>query len=177
MLEKITIARPYAQAIFDYAKEQGDFDKWSGLLKLLAGISSDPLMHTLINNPRVNDDVLFEIYREICSGNLDESGSNLIRILIDAGRLTVVPEIYNLYHNMWADYKGLAEVTVVSAYPLSDEQARLINEAMARKLGKKIEINSSVDESLIGGAVIRAGDSAIDASIRGRLEKLSNEFI
>ena len=177
MMEKITIARPYAQAVFDHAREEDRFEHWSSLLKLLSDIVTDSLMRTLINNPRVSDDVLFEILREICGNLLDKKGGNLVRILIDAGRLSVLPEIYDLYHNMWADHEGIAEVTVVSAYPLSDAQSQSINEAMARKLGKKIDIKSRVDESLIGGAVISAGDSAIDASIRGRLQQLANEFI
>lgn len=176
MLEKTTIARPYAQAVFEQAREEGDLDSWSELLNLLGNIVSEPLMKTIIDNPNVGDEVLFGIFEDICGNILTDTGKNFIRILIDAGRLPVLPEIYELYHEMWAEHAGIAEVEVVSAYPLSEDQASAISEVMARRLGKEIEIKTLIDSSLIGGAIIRAGDSAIDASIRGRLNQLTNEF-
>ena len=176
MLENTTIARPYAQAVFEQAVEENDFDRWSALLKILVNIVTDTRMKTLIDNPKVSDEILFGIFQDVCGNALSNTGNNFVRILIDAGRLTVLPEILQLYHKMRVDSEGLAEVEIISAYPLSDDQTRTISEAMAKRLGKKIDITSRVDNSLIGGAVIRAGDSAIDASIRGRLRQLSNEF-
>ena len=176
MLEHTTIARPYARAVFEQAKEENDFDRWSGLLNILVIIVTDNRMKSLIDNPKVSDEMLFGIIQDICGNTLSNTGNNFVRILIDAGRLTVLPEILQLYHKMRVDSEGLAEVEVVSAYPLSDDQTRAISEAMTKRLGKKIDITARIDNSLIGGAVIRTGDSAIDASIRGRLRQLSNEF-
>lgn len=70
--------------------------------------------------------------------------------------------------------EGVVEISVITAYPLADEQKQRIAAAMAEKLGKQVSMVSEVDRSLIGGAVIRAGDSVIDASIRGRLRELNN---
>jgi F-type H+-transporting ATPase subunit delta len=176
MLEKTTIARPYAQAAFNQASEERDLGKWSSMLKLISTIVSDPLMRSVINNPRHGDEQLFSIIEDIAGDTLSKTGKNFLKILIQAGRLAVVPEIFLLFEKKRADAEGLAEVEVISAFPLLEDQQKTIAKVMATRLGKKIEIKTSIDSSLIGGAVIRTGDSVIDASIRGRLKQLANEF-
>jgi len=177
MLEKITIARPYAQAAFDYAREEGDVAAWSAMLKLLSAIVSNPQMRPLLHNPNVSDGQLHELIAGIAGDKLADHGDNFVRILIDAERLQVVPEISELYEAMLAKAEGRVEVHVVSAYDVEDRQEETISAAMAKRLGKKITVISRVNDQLIGGAIIRAGDSVIDASIRGRLTQLRNELI
>ena len=103
-------------------------------------------------------------------------GRNLVKILLQAGRLQYAPSIKNQYEQMRAAAEGRVEVEVVTAYALDDQQQAGIAESIAGRLGKQVNIKTSVDESLIGGAVIRAGDSIIDASLRGRLTELRNEL-
>ena len=176
MLEKITIARPYAQAVFEYARETGDVAQWSDLLQFLNIIVSDPDMYRLLSNPNVTDAQLEDLIAELCGERLTPGGRNFVKILIASHRLSYAEQIAELYEAMRFEAEGKARVEVRSAYTLEPEQEQKISAAMARRLDKKIVISSITDEKLIGGAIIRAGDSVIDASIRGRIDALRNEL-
>lgn len=176
MLEKTTIARPYAQAAFEYARESGEVEKWSAMAALLAMIVSDQQMHDLISNPKVTDEQLLQIVVDIAPDRFTDSFRNFIRTLIQAERLQYAPDISRLFEKMLAEAEGRVDVEVISAYSLESNQEKTISDAMAKRLGKKIGLSSRVDDHLIGGVVIRAGDSVIDASIRGRLNELKNQL-
>jgi len=173
MQENITIARPYARAAFEQANADGELALWSAMLGLLGQIASDPMVHAVIRNPKVTHAQLIDILLEACGSQLNEKGRNFVRILVDSGRLSVAKQISMLFEAMKAEAEGIAGVDVITAYPLEDDQRRQIVKVMTRRLGKKIDITTSVDQSLIGGAVIRSGDSVIDASLKGRLQQLS----
>ena len=176
MQENITIARPYARAAFEQASADGELASWSTLLGLLGQIVADPLMRSIIKNPKISHVQLTNILLDICGSHLNEKGRNFVRILVESGRLTVAKQISMLFEELKAEAEGIAGVEVISAYPLEDKQRELIKQVMAKRLAKKIEITTHVDQSLIGGAIIRAGDSVIDASLRGRLQQLSRIF-
>lgn len=176
MLEKTTIARPYAQAAFEQAQEEADLHKWSAMLQLLSVVVSNPAMASVIKNPRLERSKLAELVLEICSGHLTETFQNFVRLLTFTDRLSLAPQIHELFEKKRTDAEGIAKITVTSAYPLEDDQEEKIRQFMTRRIGKKIEIITRVDGSLIGGVVIRAGDSVIDASLRGRLRQLSHNF-
>jgi len=176
MQEKTTIARPYARAAFEQAREEGDLQKWSAMLQLLNLVVSDSNMQPVISNPRLDSKKLAELILDICGKHLTESGQNFIRLLVETGRLSVAPEIYEIFEEKKVRAEGIAEVEVISAYPLDDEQQENIKKFMAKRLGKKVDITTRIDETLIGGAIIRAGDSVIDASLKGRLKQLSHNF-
>lgn len=177
MLEKTTIARPYAQAAFEFASEAGELDQWSGMFKLLADIVSDPKMQQLLHDPKVSDEQLEDIIISIGGDRFSDSVRNFIRILVQSERLQYAANMARLFEDMVAEAKGRLDVEVVSAYELEDGQQEKISSAMAKHYGKKIGISSRVDDTLIGGAVIRAGDSVINASIRGRLNELRNKLM
>lgn len=176
MQENTTIARPYARAAFEQAQEEGELQKWSAMLQILKLIVSDPAMQLVISNPRLEREKLAELILDICGKHLTELGRNFVKLLVDAGRVSVAPQIYELFEEKKARAEGIAEVEVISAYPLDDKQQEIIKKIMAKRLGRKIDITTRIDRSLIGGAVIRAGDSVIDASLRGRLKQLSHNF-
>ena len=112
----------------------------------------------------------------VCGKALSETGNNLVKVLAGAGRLTIIPEINKLYEQLRAEAEGVIEVGVTSAYELAPEQQATISKVMAKRLGRKVEITHEIDYSLIGGVVIRAGDTVIDASIRGRLKALATQM-
>lgn len=176
MQEKVTIARPYAQAAFEVAREESTLDQWSALIERLGIVVSDPLMRAVINNPKLDEARLATLVTELCGDTAFDSGRNFIRILVDADRLNVAPEIHDLFESKKAREIGLSQVSVTTAWELSAEQESAIRDVMSKRLGTQIEISSEVDSSLIGGAIIRAGDSVIDVSLRGRLNDLTNEF-
>ena len=178
MQEITTIARPYAEAVFETAKSESDFSSWSTTLELLSVIVSNEDMQAVMSNPRVDKAVLKEIVFHACGDKVaSKTCRNFIEVLIDAGRLPQAGAIKRLFEQKRAAAEGTAKVEVISAYPLEDDQEAAIATSMEKRLGKKVDIESRVDESLIGGMVIRSGDSVIDASLSGRLASLNNEFL
>ena len=177
MLETSTIARPYATAVFELAQETGRVEEWSAMLGLLGLVASDKDMRQLITNPKVSRQQLQDLVLDVCGDGLSGPGRNLVKVLVQAGRLQYTAAIKDQYEQMRAAAEGKVEVEVVTAYPLDRQQQDSIAGMISGRLGKQVNIRTSVDESLIGGAVIRAGDSIIDASLRGRLAELRNELI
>ena len=176
MLEKATIARPYAEAAFAQALEEGKLSDWSVMLNLLSVIVSDDNMRSVISNPNLDGEQLCQFIVDICGDKLTETGVNFVKVLIDAERIGLANEVFSLFEQKRAAAEGISDVDVVSAYPLDAAQVTAISESISKRLGKKIEINTEEDRDLIGGVIIRAGDSVIDASLRGRLKELNNIF-
>ena len=175
MQEKLTIARPYARAVFEYAQAEGALPAWSDLLALLGTVAADPAMRGVISDPRVEKARLAELLFELCAPALFDSGRNFIKVLIEAERLEVAPEIRTLFEQFRADAGGIAKIEVVSAYPMDGDQLNLISESVKKRLGKAVELTAREDKSLIGGVVVHIGDAVIDGSVRGRLQQLANE--
>jgi F-type H+-transporting ATPase subunit delta len=176
MAESATIARPYAKAAFEQAQTEGDLRKWAQMLHFLSAVVSDPLMRGVLDNPRIPDQQLLSVVLDICAGQLSETGRNFVTVLSQAGRLALAPEISVLYDARRARAEGTVDVEVISAYELDDAEKLRIAEIMKRRVGMHIEVTTSTDKSLIGGVIIRAGDSVIDASLKGRLNQLKNDF-
>ena len=176
MAEKATRARPYAKAAFEQARGENKAKEWSALLELLAAITADPLMRRVARNPRVSAEQLSELLMELCAERLTPTGRNFVQLLVHAGRLEVVSEIQVQFERRRLQAEGRANVEVIAAFELDDAQRNRIREVMTRRLGREVTLSASVDKSLIGGAVIRSGDSVIDASVRGRLRILGNQL-
>ncbi|MDX1432001.1 MAG: F0F1 ATP synthase subunit delta [Gammaproteobacteria bacterium] len=165
-------ARPYGIAAFMQAKEEGKLREWSEMLELVARVTADPIMRGLVASPKVSDEQVAQIIIDVCGDALSETGQNLVRLLAENERLDIVDEIAAVYAEQRAEAEGLSHIDVTSAFELSDEQRKAIGESMSKRLGTKVDMNVKVDDALIGGVIIRAGDLVIDASLRGRLEQL-----
>lgn len=176
MLEKTTIARPYSEAAFEQAREEDSLESWSELLSVLAMAVSDSQMHALLENPRVTTEQVLDIVKTLVGSDLGNTQHNFIQVLVEAERLQFVPAMQALFEESRLDAEGLAKVEVTSAHPLEESQRERIKEAMVKRLNRKIELTENADEALIGGAVIRNGDSVIDASVRGQLDELRGQL-
>ncbi len=173
MAEKSTIARPYALAIFKLAEGQQQLPKWSETLTLLAAIVEDPAMTTLIGNPRVSHEQLRGLFHDVGGEQLDDKARSLIDLLIENDRIALLPEIAALYERYRAEAEQVVKAEVISAYKVSADQEKAIAAALKTRLGKEVAISSHIDKSLIGGAIIRAGDMVIDGSVTGHLDRLN----
>jgi F-type H+-transporting ATPase subunit delta len=173
MAETITIARPYAQAIFALAQEQGDLKGWSEMLQFAAAIAADPQMVAVIDSPRFDNSQVADLFIEVCDKKLNDAGKNMIRVLADNDRLTLLPEVAMLFEVERAAVEGTIVAEVTSATALNAAQQKSITEALTKRLGRDVTLECKVDESLLGGAIIRAGDVVIDGSVVGKLEKLA----
>ncbi|OOG27873.1 F0F1 ATP synthase subunit delta [Thioalkalivibrio denitrificans] len=173
MSELTTLARPYAKAVFEAAQAAGNLAGWSDQLGFMAAVAHDPAMRVYLDNPRLTRESAAQTFISVCEGHIDGQGKNLVRMLADNGRIGLLPEIAALFEVMRAGAEGKVEAKVVSARPVADEQKAEIAAALRKRLGRDVELVCEIDENLIGGAVIRAGDLVIDGSMRGRLERLA----
>ncbi len=177
MAEKITIARPYAQAAFDLAQAAGDLKGWSAMLQLVAMVADEATVKNLIGNPSVQRDKLVKLIIDICGDSLNEAGSNFVRVLGENKRLDVLTEIAVLYEQQRAEAEKSVEAEVISAFKLSDAQIARFAEALKKRLGRDVHLVAKIDESIIGGAIVQAGDLVIDGSVSGQLNKLSHALM
>jgi|TARA_B100001996_G_C18606257_1_gene571912 F-type H+-transporting ATPase subunit delta len=174
MLEKATITRPYAEAAFAQALEENKLAEWSEMLSLLAVIISNQDMRKLINNPKLSANKLYDLILDIYEENLSKTSKNFIKILIDAKRIELASEISAIFEEKRLAEESVTKINVTTAYPLNENQIKVINDLFSKRTGNKIDINVDEDKDLIGGVIIRTGDSVIDASLRGRLKELNN---
>lgn len=173
MAETGELARPYAVAAFKQAEEEDRIGEWAEMLELLAAIARDPMVSGLIANPRMDRARLVELFIGVCGDRLSDTGRNFVKVVGEYGRFALLPDISERFAEERAAREGRNHVHVTSAFELSEPQRDTIVEAMEKRLGTKVTLDCAVDDSLIGGVVIRAGDLVIDASLRGRLEQLA----
>jgi F-type H+-transporting ATPase subunit delta len=171
------LARPYARAVFELARGTGQFQDWSDQLALMAGVVSNPDIKALLDNPRLTRADAGELVARACGEDIGEGAANLLRILAENSRLAQLPMIAALYARLRDEAEGTIEAEVVSAFPLSDEQKSTIAGALKQRLGREVQLNCSVDQELVGGAVIRAGDLLIDGSAVEHLRQLSSALV
>ncbi len=173
MSEYHTIARPYAQAVFALAKDTGDYQPWSEVLVLLAAMAVDVRIRELVQNPRFDDALLTQLFEEICGDKLFPQAKSFVRLIIGNDRVFSLPNIATQFETMRADAEGTIDAELVAAQSVTDAQKSQIIESLSRRLGREVNLRVTEDAALIGGAILRAGDMVIDASVKGRLEKLA----
>ena len=174
-----TTAHPYSKAIFELAKEEGALDFWSDVLQLAAVVASDESMQALIASPALDEDELEIAFISVMSGVEDapevtQQVKNCLKLLIENDRLLSLPAIHQQYEVLKQEAQGSIEVHVTSARKLTAKQQKAMAEQLKQRLGKEVTISAEIDQSLIAGAVIRAGDLVIDGSALGRLNKLTS---
>ncbi len=176
MAESTTIARPYARAAFETAqagKKKG-LALWSDMLGLASAIAADAAMQRLLASPALDQRQKAELLIELCGDTLDPAGSNFIRLLADNHRLSLLPAIAQVYEQLRSDAEKTVEAEIIAAFEVSDEQRDKLAKVLRKRLGRDVTLSCRVDESLIGGAIIRAGDLVIDGSARSKLGKLAS---
>ena len=176
MADKTTIARPYARAAFEAAQQSGRLQDWSSSLRTAAAVIADGRVQQLLGHPRVLPDQLAQLLIEIAGPTLHTDGQNFIRTLAANRRLAYLPEISALFDEMKDAAEGVIDVTVSSAAALDDSERRRLTDAMQRRLRRAIRLHCAVDPTLIGGAVLKAGDLVIDGSVRSRLQSMAREL-
>ncbi len=171
-----TIARPYAKAAFEDARESGRLEAWSRGLSLAAAVVRDPRVQRLLDDPSVTPGELARLVTGIAGPELGEPGRNFVAALAENHRLGYVPEIAAMFAGLKDEAEGVADVTITSATALDEAQRRRLSEALARRLKRRVRLSCLTDPGLIGGAVLRAGDLVIDGSLRAKLERLAYEL-
>jgi F-type H+-transporting ATPase subunit delta len=176
MADKTTIARPYAKAAFEEARGENRLGAWSDALHVAAAVVADPRVEALLGNPRVTSGELAQLVIDIAGPQLGEYGANFVRTLADNHRLAYLPEISALFDELKDEAEKIVDVTVTSAAPLDDSQKKTLAAALERKLKRGIRMQCKTDPTLIGGAVLQAGDLVIDGSLRTQLNRIAYEL-
>ena len=176
MAERATIARPYAKAAFEYAREADAFAAWSQGLESAAQIVADPSVAPLTKSPHWTAADLVSLITDVAGAKLDAGMQNFVRVLAENHRLLLLPEIAAHYEELRAAVENTLDVEVISAVTLSDAQADKLKQALSTRLKRTVRMQNSVDSTLLGGAVVRAGDLVIDGSLKGRLERLATDL-
>jgi F-type H+-transporting ATPase subunit delta len=174
--ERATIARPYAKAAFEYARDTQAFAGWSQGLALAAQVVADPRIAELINNPELTTADHASLVTDVAGDRLEPGLKNFVRVLAENHRLLLLPEIAAHFEVLRSQVENTVDVEVVSAVPLDAAQAEKLRQALDKRLKARVRMRNSVDAGLLGGAVIRAGDLVIDGSLKGRLERLRTEL-
>ncbi len=175
-MERTTLARPYAEAVFRLASERKNLAGWSEMLKLASAVAADPQMNRLIDNPRVPRERFVSFFLDVCGKKLDKDGGSFIRLLTENRRIQLLPEIAALYETLRASAESRVEAEVISATAVGAEQLKTIAAALKQRLGRDVTLATRLDPSLVGGIVIRAGDLVIDGSVRGKLRALATHL-
>jgi F-type H+-transporting ATPase subunit delta len=176
MAERATIGRPYAKAAFEYARSANALAEWSQGLKVAADIVADARVADLVNNPRWTPAGLAEFIGDIAGARLEAAMRNFVAVLAENRRLPLLPEIAAHYELLRAQIENTVDVEVISAVPLDAAQTDKLRQALDKRLKRRVRMQNRVDATLLGGAVIRAGDLVIDGSLKGRLERLGTEL-
>ena len=168
----VTIARPYAEAVFRLALENKALAGWSERLSLLSDIAGDQRMRSCIGNPELSAAQKSELFKSLVGKALEASEANLIDVLAANERLSALPEIAGLFEALKATQEGVKEATIYSAFPLDEEQRKALIADLETRFKTRLTAEVVVDQSLIGGVKIVVGDQVLDTSVSGKLESL-----
>ena len=173
MAEISTIARPYAVAAYKLGREQNALSKWSEMLGFAAAVAENEQIKAYIQDPKVVNSDLQATFLKVCGDNLNENGQNLVKVLVEYGRLSILPEIYSAFEALKAQDEGTLDAQIIAATKISAAETKDLVKRLEAKFGKKIEASVSVDPEIIGGIKIIVGDTVIDASVKGQLQNLA----
>ncbi len=176
MSELSTLARPYAEAVFKIAVESKSTPDWSEMLKFLSLVMQDKEMIAIVANPKVSQEQLTALILEICQDQLKEQSINFVKLLVQNDRLILAPQISDLFEAYKAEHEGYVDVELTSAYALSKDEQKKFATTLKKQLRKDVKITTSIDKSLIGGFVAKAGDKVIDGSVIGQLQQLAKKL-
>ncbi len=173
MAELTTIARPYAEAVFELARDQGKLEQWADALQLAAAVSQDANMKAVLSSPRVSHDQKSVLLLATAGKEMGAEGENFLQLVLRNGRADILPEISRLFEEMKERDEGVIEASIASAYPLVEDQLRELTAKLEKRFKRRILARPSVDPDLIGGVVVRVGDEVLDGSVRGKLDAMA----
>lgn len=171
-----TLARPYAISAFEYASQNAVIPAWEAMLDAAGYVTQDVAVQSLLKNPKVSTAQIMEFYSSVLTSMLDTEKTNFIKLLAENNRLSVLPDIAALFKVYRSSLEKTVIVDVTSAIPLDQAYQKKLVEALTKRLQRQVKLECHVDESILGGIVVRTGDNVIDGSVRGKLHRMV-EFI
>ncbi len=176
MAELITLARPYAKAAFEVARSAKDLDSWSSSLALAAVLTQQSSVAKLLESPTLTAEQKATVLTDLCGDEINAKVKSFIAVLAENKRLDLLVSIQELFENLKAQQEKFSDVKVISAFELDDNVEKALAEKLKTVLESDVTLSTTVDNSLLGGVIVRAGDTVIDGSVKGRLNKLAESF-
>lgn len=173
MAESVTIARPYAEALFRVAKESGNLATWAERLALLSQLAANSEVRGAIGDPNVATTQLVDLFGSVCGAAVDAELSNFVQLLSKNDRLALLPEIAALYESYKQAEDGVKQAEIISAFPIDASQVNALVPQLEAVFKSRLETSVTVDPSLIGGVKVVVGDQMLDASVRGKLDAMA----
>ena len=173
MAEISTIARPYAVAIFNLAKEENALSEWSDMLSFMSGVVENKAINSFVLDSKVLDTDREELILNVCGDKINSSGKNLIKLLVEYKRLLILTKITLLFEELKAKDEGVIEAEIIMADQPDKKMVENLLISLEKRFNKKIEGKVVIDKSIVGGTKIIVGDTVIDASVRGQLDNLA----
>jgi len=171
------LARPYAKAAFEYALQHNQLDQWSTMLNLMAERMQQPIVVSVLKNPKFGAEQLSELGFAVGQDVLNQEGKNFIQLLARSRRLSALSAIAEQYAELRAAQEKMITAHVKSVIPLNDDDRTKLTNSLQAKFGRKVVLQCELDPALIGGLIIFAGDQVIDNSIRGQLQRLRETMV
>jgi F-type H+-transporting ATPase subunit delta len=176
MVELSTIARPYAEAVFEVAKTS-NLNQWSDWLHSWSAVASNEDIKLLVSNPRLTDEQVLNVFIDLTKTSADKQANNFLEALVGNGRLLALPEIARQFEDLKNSHEGSADAIIVSAFPMSEAEVHNIRGALEKKFNSRLNLTVHVDESLIGGVCVTVGDQILDSSVRGKLNAMKAALV
>lgn len=167
-----SIARPYAQAAYAFALAKKELPQWEALLRTAAEVVQQPLLFKALSNSRVSPQQWYSLMSDLLAPSLTENRKNFLRLLTENQRLSALPAILDLFKEYVARDNQASEVEVTTAVPLDKNHQQKLTDKLTQVLKHQVSLRCQVDENILGGAIVRAGDKVIDGSVRGQLTRL-----
>lgn len=177
MADNASTARPYAKALFELAQESSSFDAWSVALAQLSAVANDDSFNALVNDPRIDRSQLAELLTDISKDHMPKGGVNFIKLLVQNDRLEALADIAQQYGDLVAKAQSSVVAEVITAMALTEAQKSSLQAALVKRLGLKVTLAETIDATLMGGAIVKAGDLVIDGSAKGRVVKLTTALL
>jgi len=176
MAEPATLARPYAEALFQVAA-RGDLGAMTQQIEALAAVAGNAQLLQFADRPNVSAAQVFDLMSSVLGQPLSETGKNFLRTVIDNGRLTVLPEIAAQFHALVSARSGVSDAVVHSAFALDAAQLADLTQALERRFGRKLSASVQIQPDLIGGVRVVVGDEVLDTSVKARLEQMRTALL
>ncbi len=176
MAELHTIARPYAQAAFALAQDGRALASWDAALALAAAVVADSKVAMALDSPRLTADDKSALVLSLCGDRLGTDQRNFLRVLIDADRIALLPQVRTQFQELKDAAEGVAKARIESAFPMTDAQLTELTGALQKRFGRRIEASVVVDPTLIGGARITVGDTVVDGTVQAQLQAMAREL-
>jgi F-type H+-transporting ATPase subunit delta len=173
MAENVTLARPYAEAVFALARESGTLDAWAQALTRLAVVGADPQVRELLSSPRVSSAQMVQLLQDTGALASGSEQANFVQVLVENDRAQFLPEISGLFDEFKNAHDGIKDALVVSAFPVDAASLARLTADIEAHFKSKVRVSVQIDPELIGGVRIAVGDEVIDASVRGKLATMA----